>query len=511
MKQNQKDNKLLLKKYTRREFLLHGLSFLKNFFLFQMMFSNVFSRVPLNLLKSEIFLSQESSDIDTRNDNDDFMSFFETIKSFNSKKIYTSKDYSDNIYIYKNKEYKLQKITSCISPQIAMEEIFLDIFQDPDHYFHNFPSEEYLKKYSDIIILIFNNLFENKDFSDDFKEKLSIMIQNNEIDERFLYLKKTSNIAMSISLFSNSKKLDNTPLKKVTNKKINFLRNNKLIVVLLITLFLALYYNTPFFYSMIISYNIKSSYDNLEYSYVDAIDESDENNNTITISNDTGELLVSNTTTTIVRYVATISSSNSWKNILVYSYIENDLFKMSLLNISEEIINENTSYFSILNLYQEKIFSSNDYITYNFVTHFFTLYLSDKDLDFLLTMNSLIATAISTSLVLLRIIPKAAESRITSVISWVLAAFFYHEKVNYGHFNISADVSGLANKNFSNYKEIAHYFFLNKITFYVNDKNYTILVPVTLAYTYYLESTILNKLKSIYTLISNKIKKKGEL
>lgn len=54
------------------------------------------------------------------------------------------------------------------------------------------------------------------------------MIQNNEIDERFLYLKKTSNIAMSISLFSNSKKLDNTPLKKVTNKKINFLRNNKL-------------------------------------------------------------------------------------------------------------------------------------------------------------------------------------------------------------------------------------------------------------------------------------------
>lgn len=57
-----------------------------------------------------------------------------------------------------------------------MEEIFLDIFQDPDHYFYNFPSEEYLEKYSDIIILIFNNLFENKDFSDDFKEKLSIMI-----------------------------------------------------------------------------------------------------------------------------------------------------------------------------------------------------------------------------------------------------------------------------------------------------------------------------------------------
>lgn len=259
---------------------------------------------------------------------------------------------------------------------------------------------------------------------------------------------------------------------------------------------------------MIISYNIKSSYDNLEYSYVDAIDESDENNNTITISNDTGELLVSNTTTTIVRYVATISKSESWKNILVYSYIENDLFKISLLNISKEIINKNTSYFSILNLYQEKIFSSNDYITYNFVTHFFTLYLSDKDLDFLLTMNSLIATVISTSLVLLRIIPKAAESRITSVISWVLEAFFYHEKVNYGHFNISANVSGLANNNFSNYKEIAHYFFLNKITFYVNDNNYTILVPVTLAYTYYLESTILNKLKSIYTLISNRTKKR---
>lgn len=103
MKQNQNDKKLLLKKYTRREFLFHSLSFLKNFFLFQMMFSNVFSGVPLNLLKSEIFLSQESSDIDTRNNNDDFMSFFETIKSFNSKNniLYLSTDrYGRNFFRY---------------------------------------------------------------------------------------------------------------------------------------------------------------------------------------------------------------------------------------------------------------------------------------------------------------------------------------------------------------------------------------------------------------------------
>ena len=62
MKPNSNNKNLLLKESTRRDFILHGLSFLKNLFLFQMMFSNVFSKTSIHLLNNVFFLEDINTD-----------------------------------------------------------------------------------------------------------------------------------------------------------------------------------------------------------------------------------------------------------------------------------------------------------------------------------------------------------------------------------------------------------------------------------------------------------------
>lgn len=181
MKQNPNDQKLLLKESTRRDFILHGLSFLKNLFLFQMMFSNIFSRTSFNLLKSETFLSQTITESE-EDINHKISLFYDSLIIDDEEDISIDFEY---LYIRRDLEY-LKKMRSQISFKEATEMVILDILKDPFYYFFNLPSEEYIYKHSLGVDIVFSDFVEENDFSTYFKEELSRLINEKKVDENFL-------------------------------------------------------------------------------------------------------------------------------------------------------------------------------------------------------------------------------------------------------------------------------------------------------------------------------------
>ena len=152
--------------------------------------------------------------------------------------------------------------------------------------------------------------------------------------------------------------------------------------------------------------------------------------------------------------------------------------------------------------------SKRDFVSYNLNTHIFEINFEEDDLDYLKDLcMSTVTFAVGSGLLKIRSL-KSIVSKLIKLYSIkieliifflniVLASFFFYEKVIYKHLNITIDLSVFISKKFSNIKDVIKYLLKSKIIIKINGKDYTIRVPVTMAYTIQIESHIINALSYI--------------
>lgn len=554
MKKKQDEKNLLLKQYTRREFLLHGLSFLKNLFLFQIMFSNVFSRTSFNLLKSETFLSQTKTESE-EDINKKVLIFYHSLCLYDQEDFNEEFDDDNDRYLYiKRDRSTLQKIRSKYSSREAVELVLLEYLKNPWYHLYVLPEEEYINHFSKGIDIVFSDFIEENDFSEDFKKELSRLIEEDKVYPPFLRSNQSSNSYQRELLVSflpssffkyllyngkvSNQLLDNIEIESYNErvpyhkektvcacKNLILLGISSLVVGRCIAgvsgiVYKRLYFPQKFFKSL------TSSLEEITFIYADKIIKNGaellESNSTEGSNKNTTETVVSDISDpTYIRYIASLGKNN--KNhegyIFISDFQDEKCLKINFVTFDSSKDNiDKCHIFSYLNLNTLRILNSENFVTYDINTSILTININDKGVTYLKDLCFALAGAFVESYSTFIPIVNNYKVILSTGLILILATFFYVQSItNEDKFILEIDLSFIINNtnnivstnndrknNNSIINSLISYFIARKMPIKFNGTEHHLYIPITMAYAILLESYIIKFLYSISSLFLEK-------